>query len=135
MGRAGSGWPPRAEGESGARMSSASNVAATKEAAGRGLERRGVELATRECAAVRLEAKGKAMAKVSVRLIGEDSSRVLETTAGNETIDGLARHLTETGYLLGKMKTSERMPEPQDVAILASQVKWISVIAAPERRA
>jgi hypothetical protein len=75
------------------------------------------------------------MAKLSVRLIGEDSSRVLETTGENETIDGLAQHLTATGYLLGKMKTSERIPEPQEVAILASQVKWISIIAAPERRA
>ena len=75
------------------------------------------------------------MTKISVRLIGEDSSRVLETAGENDTVNALAQHLTATGYLLGKMKTSERTPEPQDVAILASQVKWIAIIPAPERRA
>jgi hypothetical protein len=71
--------------------------------------------------------------KFSIRLVGEDSARAFETPGEGETIDSLARHLIETGYMLGKMKTSERVPEPEDVAILAAQVKWITL--APVRQA
>ena len=73
------------------------------------------------------------MTKLSVRLIGEDSSRILETAGENETVNGLAKQLASTGYLLGKMKASERVPEPQEVAILASQVKWIAILTEARR--
>jgi len=67
------------------------------------------------------------MTRFAVRLVGEDSARVFETQGENETVEDLAKHLLETGYMLGKMKTSERVPEPEQVAIPAAQVKWISL--------
>ena len=73
------------------------------------------------------------MTKFVVRLVGEDSARSLETAGENETIEAASQQLVERGYLMGKMKTSERMPEAQEVAILASQVKWITF--APARQA
>ena len=73
------------------------------------------------------------MTKFVVRLVGEDSARTFETPGESETIEGAAQQLVDRGYLLGKMKTSERAPEPQEVAILASQVKWIT--HAPARQA
>jgi hypothetical protein len=66
------------------------------------------------------------MAKFTLRLVGEDSTRNFETSAENETVESLAQHLTKTGFMLGKMRTTERIPEPQDVAIFLSQVKWIA---------
>lgn len=74
------------------------------------------------------------MTKFAIRLVGEDSARVIETAGENETVNGLAKHLLMTGYMLGKMKTSERVPEPQEVAILASQVKWITATATERGR-
>jgi len=71
------------------------------------------------------------MTKFTVRLVGEDSPRALETPGEDETIADLAQELVAKGFLLGRMKTSERLPEPQDVAILLSQVKWIT--PAPTR--
>ena len=72
------------------------------------------------------------MTRFAVRLVGEDSARVFETEGDNETVEGLAKHLLQTGYILGKMKTSERVPEPEQVAIPAAQVKWIAL--APTRQ-
>jgi hypothetical protein len=66
------------------------------------------------------------MPKFALRLVGEDSARVFETEDAGDTVENLARRLIETGYLLGKMKTTERLPEPQEVAVMASQVKWIA---------
>jgi hypothetical protein len=66
-----------------------------------------------------------------VRLVGEDSARTFETANENDTVTGLADEAAAKGYLLGKMKTSERVPEPQEVAILLSQLKWIA--PAPTR--
>jgi hypothetical protein len=71
--------------------------------------------------------------KFAIRLVGEDSARAFETPGDGETVGGLARHLVEVGYMLGKMKTSERVPEPEEVAILAAQIKWIAL--APVRQA
>jgi hypothetical protein len=73
------------------------------------------------------------MTKFSIRLVGEDSPRAFEAAGENETVETLARHLLETGYMLGRMKTSDRVPEPEEVAILAGQVKWITL--APVRQA
>ena len=67
------------------------------------------------------------MTKYTLRLAGEDSSRVFETPDENETLDGLGKHLVETGYLRGTMRTSDRVPEPEEAMILASQVKWITL--------
>jgi len=67
------------------------------------------------------------MAKFTLRLAGEDSSRVFETPNENETLDELAKHLIETGYLRGTMRTSDRVPEPEEAMILATQVKWITL--------
>ena len=57
---------------------------------------------------------------------------MLETEGENETVESLAKHLLETGYMLGKMKTSERVPELEQIAIPAAQVKWIAL--APTRQ-
>jgi hypothetical protein len=73
------------------------------------------------------------MTKFSVRLLGEDSARIFET-ASEANVDGIAKQLVSAGYMLGRMKTSERIPEPQEVAVLAAQVKWISVIPGAEGR-
>ena len=73
------------------------------------------------------------MTKFVVRLVGEDSARTFETLGESETLAGAAEQLVDLGYLLGRMKTSERTPEPQEVAIIASQVKWIT--HAPARQA
>ena len=72
------------------------------------------------------------MTRFAVRLVGEDSARVFETEGENESVEGLAKHLLGTGYMLGKMKTSERVPEPELVAIPAPQVKWISLAPTME---
>jgi hypothetical protein len=71
------------------------------------------------------------MTKFAIRLAGEDSSRVFETEE-DETLNGLAKQFVEVGYVLGKMKTSERLPEPQDTVILASQVRWLALSATTE---
>jgi hypothetical protein len=73
------------------------------------------------------------MTKFTVRLVGEDSPRAFETPGENDTVSALAKSLGESGYLFGKMKTSDRVPEPQEVAILASQVKWITLAPTRER--
>lgn len=72
------------------------------------------------------------MTRFTLRLAGEDSSRVFETTDENETLKGLADHLTGTGYLLGMMRTSDRLPEPEEAVIPAAQIKWITL--APTRQ-
>jgi hypothetical protein len=41
--------------------------------------------------------------------------------------EAVVKRLVENGYLLGKMKTSERTPEPEEVAITASQVRWLAL--------
>jgi hypothetical protein len=69
------------------------------------------------------------MTKFALRLAGEESSRVFESAAEADTLDGLAREMVETGYLLGKMKLSERVPEAQGVAIPASQIRWLALAA------
>jgi hypothetical protein len=66
------------------------------------------------------------MPKFALRLVGEDSGRVFETEDANDTVENLAKRVIERGYLLGKMKTTERLPEPQEVALMATQIKWIS---------
>lgn len=72
------------------------------------------------------------MTKYTLRLAGEDSSRAFETEGGDQTVESLAKQMVETGFLLGRIRTSERLPEPEEVAIPAAQVKWISL--APSRQ-
>ena len=74
------------------------------------------------------------MTKFTLRLAGEDSSRVFETAGENETLEGLAKRLADTGYLLGLMRTSERIPEPEEAAIPASQIKWITLAPTRQQR-
>ena len=74
------------------------------------------------------------MTKFTLRLAGEDSSRVFETANENETLDGLAKHLIDNGYLLGMMRTSDRVPEPEEAMILAAQVKWITLGLTRQQR-
>lgn len=74
------------------------------------------------------------MTKFTLRLAGEDSSRVFETANENETLTGLARQLVDTGYLLGMMRTSDRVPEPEEALIPAGQVKWITVAPTRQQR-
>jgi hypothetical protein len=73
------------------------------------------------------------MAKFVVRLVGEDSPRTIETPGDDDTVAVVAKQVVRDGYLSGKMKTSERVPEPQEVAIFLSQLKWIT--PAPARAA
>jgi hypothetical protein len=74
------------------------------------------------------------MTKFTLRLTGEDSSRVFETNNENDTLDGLAKHLIDNGYLLGMMRTSDRLPEPEEAMILATQVKWITLGMTRQQR-
>ena len=74
------------------------------------------------------------MTKFTLRLAGEDSSRVFETPNENETLDGLAKHLLDVGYLLGMMRTSDRVPEPEEAMIPAGQIKWITLAPTRQQR-
>jgi hypothetical protein len=42
------------------------------------------------------------MTRFAVRLVGEDSARMFETEGENEIVEDVAKHLLQTGYMLGR---------------------------------